>query len=279
MSDEAHEQQVPQTLEGWYTLHDVYSVDWPSWRCLTSEDRAEVVGEFQRWLGAQQQAGGGDTALYSVVGQKGDLMIVCYRESPEALNVAELSLRRTALFGLLQPAYSYLSVIEVSLYEISAIAMRRVAEQGHKRGTPEFEAALAEELERQKERMKGRLFRDIPPHRYICFYPMSKRRGEQLNWYSLTMDERRAMMRKHGSIGHKYHERVVQVIGGSVGLDDWEWGVSLHSDDALEFKKLVYEMRFDPASALYAEFGPFYVGRRLGDGGLSELLETQADFA
>jgi chlorite dismutase len=83
------------------------------------------------------------------------------------------------------------------------------------------------------------------------------------------------MMRSHGTIGHKYHETVTQVIAGSTGLDDWEWGVSLHSEDAVIFKKLVYEMRFDPASALYAEFGPFYLGIRADAAGLEALLHGQ----
>jgi len=125
--------------------------------------------------------------------------------------------------------------------------------------------------------MNERLFRDVPPHRYICFYPMNKRRGEQVNWYSLPLAERRAMMRSHGTIGHKYHETVTQIIGGSVGLDDWEWGVSLHSDDALAFKKLIYEMRFDPASALYAEFGPFYIGIRREPAALAALLDGRLE--
>ena len=97
----------------------------------------------------------------------------------------------------------------------------------------------------------------------MVFYPMNKKRGEQINWYTLPMDERRGMMRSHGTIGHKYHGIVQQMISGSVGFDDWEWGVTLFTEDPLQFKKLVYEMRFDEVSARFADFGPFYVGRRL----------------
>jgi chlorite dismutase len=143
-----------------------------------------------------------------------------------------------------------------------AIAMKRLADRGVTPKSPEFESARAEEMQRQREHMNDRLYRDVPAQKYVSFYPMDKKRGEQVNWYALPLDERRAMMRGHGSIGHKYHEIVTQVISGSVGLDDWEWAVDLHSDDVLTFKKLVYEMRFDPASALYAEFGPFYTGIR-----------------
>lgn len=254
--------EVPETLEGWYVLHDVYTFDWARWRALQNVERQSIAEAASAWATRAASCEDGDSAFYSVVSQKGDLMLVHYRESPAALNAVELGMRRLALYDYLEPAYSYLSVIEVSLYEVTAIANMRVAERGLERGSREFEQALAGEMEKQKERMKERLYRKVPSQAYICFYPMNKRRGEQVNWYTLPLAERRAMMRSHGTIGHKYHDRVTQVIAGSVGLDDWEWGVSLHADDPLVFKKLIYEMRFDPASALFAEFGPFYVGVR-----------------
>jgi peroxiredoxin len=253
--------QVPQTVEGWYVLHDIYAFDWERWRAESEAVRSGVLARATEWL-CSLPGGKGDSALYTVLSQKGDLMFVHYRETPDALGEVELELRKLEFYDFLQPSYSYFSVIEVSLYEITAIATGRVLRSGVERGTPEFDAAFAAEMERQKEHMNSRLFRDVPPQRYICFYPMDKKRGEQVNWYMLTLEERRAMMRSHGTIGHKYQETVTQVIAGSVGLDDWEWGVSLHSEDMLVFKKLIYEMRFDPASALYAEFGPFYLGIR-----------------
>lgn len=266
---------VPQTLEGWYLLHDVYRLDWASWRAVAPEERDRIVTQAAAWMEEAAGVERGDTAAYSVLSQKGDLMLVHYRETLEDLNLAELSLRRLRFFDFLRPVYSYFSVIEVSLYEIMAIAMKRLGERGLSPGSEEFEAAREQEMARQKQRMDKRLYRDVPPHRYICFYPMNKKRGEQVNWYTLPLDERRGMMRGHGSIGHKYHEQVIQVVAGSVGLDDWEWGVSLHADDALLFKKLIYEMRFDPASALYAEFGPFYLGIRTVPDQLAELLALE----
>jgi chlorite dismutase len=215
----------------------------------------------------------GDTALYSVLTQKGDLMFVHYRATPDDLNAVELSLRQTRLFDYLRPAYSYFSVIELGMYELTAMAMKKLADQGVTRGSPEFEEFFETEMVKQQQRVQTRLFRKVPEQRYICFYPMNKKRGESVNWYTLTIDQRRDMMRGHGRIGHKYHETVTQIIGGSIGLDDWEWGVSLHADDALVFKKLIYEMRFDPASALFAEFGPFYVGIRRQAGDLRALLD------
>ncbi|MFQ5353125.1 MAG: chlorite dismutase family protein, partial [Candidatus Binatia bacterium] len=219
---------VPRTLEGWYTLHDVYAVDWRAMRCLETGQREAVAGEAVAWLREESGCERGDSAVYSVLSQKGDLMFVHYRETPEDINAVELSLRGTRLFDFLVPAYSYLSMIEVSLNEVTAIVMKRLAEQGIERGDPGFDEAYEAALARQKDKMTGRLYRDVPAQRYISFYPMNKKRGEQVNWYSLSADERRQMMRRHGSIGHKYADTVTQVIGGSVGLDDWEWGVSLH---------------------------------------------------
>lgn len=275
--------EAPQNLEGWYTLHDVYSVNWPAWRVLDVAERAEIAAEARSWLAglaaetapaaSPAHALRGDSKLYSVVTQKGDLMFCHYRATPAALNEVELQLRTLRLFEFLTPVYSYLSVIEVSLYEVQAMAMRRLADRGLQQGTPEWDEAFAKEMDVQKARMNDRLFRTIPPQRYLCFYPMNKRRGEHVNWYALPLKERRAMMRGHGSIGHKYAELVTQVIGGSTGLDDWEWGVSLHSDDPLQFKKLVYEMRFDAASSWFAEFGPFYVGVLVAPDAVADLLD------
>jgi chlorite dismutase len=267
--------EVPQTLEGWYVLHDVYEIDWPEWRQLDDTEREEVRLQAVDWAQRAADPGDGDSAFYSVVSQKGDVMFVHYRRTPEELNRLELELRATDFFDFLLPAYSYFSVIEVSLNEVMAIAMKRLGDRGIRPGTEEFETAKEEEIAKQKERMDERLYRDVPPQKYICFYPMNKKRGETVNWYTLPMSERRQMMRGHGSIGHKYHETVTQIIGGSIGLDDWEWGVSLHSEDTLVFKKLIHEMRFDPASALFAEFGPFYVGIKRTPDQLGALLDAK----
>ncbi|HUU84011.1 MAG TPA: hydrogen peroxide-dependent heme synthase [Phycisphaerae bacterium] len=262
---------VPQTLEGWYVLHDVYALDWAAWRALDEHRKGEIAGQAARWL--DSAAGGeGDSALYSVLTQKGDLMLVHYRRSPDDLNRAELGLRQLQLYDYLLPAYSYFSVIELGLYELTAIANKKLADQGVTPGTDAFDEAFAREMDKQKQRAVDRLWCDIPAHRYICFYPMDKRRGEHVNWYALSLEERRDLMRAHGRIGQQYRGQVKQIISGSVGLDDWEWGVSLHADDVLPFKKLIYEMRFDPASAKYAEFGPFYIGIRTPPDQLPALL-------
>src|SRR3970282_2016532 len=118
----------------------------------------------------------------------------------------------------------------------------------------------------------SRLSLALPKARYVCFYPMNKRRGEAINWYSETFARRASMMREHGMIGRQYAGRVTQVISGSIGFDDWEWGVDLFADDPLVFKNLIYEMRFDEASAKFAEFGPFYTGLQFAPAHLGAYL-------
>jgi len=264
--------EAPETLEGWYVQHDVYTVNWPQWRAVAPPQRAAMIAASTAWCTAQATPAQGSSAFFSVLGQKGDLLAVHFRPSLEALNGVELGLRQTELFAYLQPVYSYLSVIELGLYEVIGAVQRKLATTWLEAGSAAYEAAYQQELEYQKTAMQARLYPVIPAGQYLCFYPMDKKRGETHNWYALSMDERRQFMRGHGMIGRKYAGKVTQIISGSVGLDDWEWGVSLFADDPLVFKKLIYEMRFDPASALYALFGAFYVGIRLQPSDLGAWL-------
>jgi chlorite dismutase len=158
------------------------------------------------------------------------------------------------------------------MYEMTAKIHEQLSSR-FKAGSDEFEKAFDAEMESQRQRVMGRLFLDMPKARYVCFYPMNKRRGEALNWYSETFEKRAAMMREHGTIGRSYAGKVTQVISGSIGYDDWEWGVDLFADDPVVFKKLIYEMRFDEASAKFAEFGPFYTGMQFNPASLSSFLD------
>ncbi len=130
-------------------------------------------------------------------------------------------------------------------------------------------------MEEQRKRVSGRLWLEVPARRHVCFYPMNKRRGEHKNWYAEPVEERAHMMLEHGKIGRHYAGQVTQIISGAIGFDDWEWGVDLFADDPVVFKKLIYEMRFDEASAWYAEFGPFYVGLQFSPSELPKYLEGE----
>lgn len=140
--------------------------------------------------------------------------------------------------------------------EVQAAGLEPVASYVSLTELSEYAAGIPEEMR------QARLFPRLPPEgkRAFCFYPMSKRRSAEANWYALGFEERKALMLGHGAVGRRYHGRILQLITGSTGLDDWEWGVTLFGVHPDDLKACVYEMRFDEASARYAEFGPFYAG-------------------
>jgi chlorite dismutase len=204
----------------------------------------------------------GQSAAFSLLGHKGDLILVHFRPSFDELNQVEQRLARLRLWDYLEPTSSYLSVVELGLYESSMKTYQSLAERGIQPFSPEWNAAIEDVLARQREAMRPRLFPEMPPQKYLCFYPMDRKRGEDKNWYQVPMAERQRQMHEHGMIGRRYAGEVKQIISGSIGFDDWEWGVDLFADDPLVFKKLIYEMRFDEVSAVYALFGTFYIGIR-----------------
>jgi len=264
--------EVPLTIEGYSVLHQMMKFRWPAWRQVSDAQKREIVREAGDVLGSMEQNANGQSALFSLLGHKGDLMFVHFRESFTALNQAELELTRTRLSDFLEPSGSYLSVIELGLYESSIKTYRSLAESGVEPHSEEWKRAIEDTLARQREAMHSRLFPQMPPNRYICFYPMDRRRGEDKNWYTLPIEERQRQMNEHGLVGRRYAGEVKQIISGSIGFDDWEWGVTLFADEPLVFKRLIYEMRFDEVSAVYALFGTFYVGLRCLAADLGKLL-------
>ncbi len=268
-----YDPQVPETLEGWSLLHQMFRVRWEAWRALETATRDAIATEASHALEGLDRGDEGATALGQLLGHKGDLMLLHMRRDFEGLAAAQLEVEHLRLHAYLEPTTSFVSVVELGMYEMTAIIHRRLQERGLDPSSAEFAAAFAQEMEEQRRRVLRRLYPAMPAGRYWCFYPMNKRRGEQVNWYRLPVEERAHLMRDHGRIGRGYGDRVTQIISGAIGLDDWEWGVDLLADDPVVFKKLIYEMRFDEASATYAEFGPFYVALRFDASSLPRLLE------
>lgn len=263
---------TPLTLEGSFILHQMFRIRWTAWRALASSDRKHILARAAETLGGTED-NGGPSALFSMIGHKADLMLLHFRSSLEEINRAELAITRTDLYEYFELATSYLSVVELGLYDASVKLYAELNEKGLAPGGPEWNRELDRELAKQRDAAAPRLWPEIPQRRYLCFYPMNKLRGETKNWYCEPIGERRRMMREHGMIGRQYAGRVTQIISGSIGFDDWEWGVDLFADDPLVFKKLVYEMRFDEASAVYGVFGTFFVGLRFSAANLPSFFE------
>ena len=264
---------VPLTIEGASVLHQMMRVRWPAWRALPAEERRQIALEAGEVLAeAGKFSDGRQSAVYSLLGHKGDLLLVHFRRSFEELNAAERELTRLRLWDYLEPAHSYLSIIELGLYESTSKVYGSLAAKGVQANSDEWKAEIEAVLERQRQAMAPRLWPEIPPAKYICFYPMDRKRGESVNWYREPMALRQRLMHEHGLVGRRYAGEVRQIITGSIGFDDWEWGVDLFADEPLVFKKLIYEMRFDEVSAVYALFGSFFVGVRTPAAELGSLL-------
>jgi chlorite dismutase len=257
---------VPLTLEGSFVLHQFFRFDWKAWRASSDGERERIAAAAAAALHRLERKEPGapvQSALFSQLGHKGDLVLIHFRESLEALNQVELDLAQMGLYDFLELRHSYVSVVELGLYESSRKTYEAATAKGLAEFTPEWTAEVAAALERSASAMTPRLFPAVPEAKYLCFYPMDRMRGETVNWYTVPFADRQRMMHEHGLIGRRYGDQVKQIISGSIGMDDWEWGVDLFADDPVVFKKLIYEMRFDEVSAVYALFGQFFISVRL----------------
>jgi len=263
---------APLTLEGSSVLHQMFHIRWTAWKSLDAARRERLAQEASAALAGMERTEAGHSAMFSELGHKADLILVHFRREFDQLAATQLKIANLGIHEFLEPASSYLSVVELGLYEATVTLHAGLAEKGIVPYSPQWHQAVEDELQKQRHKMAERLFPAIPARRYVCFYPMSKKRDEQKNWYRLPMAERRRLMHDHGLIGRRYAGQVTQIISASTGLDDWEWGVDLFADDPMVFKRLIYEMRFDEASADYALFGPFFVGIRIAPTSLGDLL-------
>ncbi|MGH7689798.1 MAG: hydrogen peroxide-dependent heme synthase [Gemmatimonadaceae bacterium] len=258
---------APETLEGWYVLHQTFTLDRAALRALPPAEFDAVAGDF---VAAMHELSGGDgaqgwSALVPLVGSKADVLVMHFRPTLDELGVAQARLAQTRFADWLLPVEYFLSVAEAGLYYITAQLAKAADARGGRVGDEAYKAELKARVDAElaTEHVQRRLYPRPPGDRlpYVCVYPMDKKRETGQNWYALPVDERNELMKWHGLTGRKYAGRVLQVISGSIGFDVWEWAVTLFAADPLEFKKIVSEMRFDEASAKYGEFGNFYVGK------------------
>ncbi len=255
----------PETTEGWYALHQIFTWNRAALRAHDAAARTQIRADALETLNRlAAPTGDGWTAVAQLIGSRGDVMLVHFRSTLDAIGSAQRDVASLALFDLLTPAYSFLSVTEAGLYHASAQLAADAIARGGTVGDDVNRAAMAARVaaERENVHVQRRLYPPLPADMpYLCFYPMSKRRAVGQNWYALPLEERSRLMMAHGMTGRGYAGRVMQVITGAIGLDAWEWGVTLFAADPLTFKKIVTDMRFDEVSAQYADFGEFFVGR------------------
>jgi chlorite dismutase len=257
-------QQPPETLEGWYALHQIFRID-------RERNTPAGTAESDVFVRGDDPADGWSEAV-ELIGSTSDVMFIHFRPTIDDIGRVQRSLAKQPWMRRLIPTYSFLSVTEAGLYHLTAKLAAEAVADGGTPGDAAHAAAVRARVEAERENpyVKRRLYPERPAAMpYVSFYPMSKKRDPSQNWYALPVAERSRLMHEHGLSGRRYAGRVQQVITGAIGFDAWEWGVTLFAADALDFKKIVTDLRFDVASAEYAEFGPFYVGKA---GTLAEVL-------
>jgi len=254
---------IPQA--GWHCLHLYYRIEYGQWQLLDAAEQRAAKIALSTLVQETRALESTQLLTLSQVTPKADLGFMLITPDLQVANRIEKQLTLSLGVDVLAPVYSYLSLTEESEYTTSdeQYAETLVTEQKLKRDTPEFEAALHAFRERMKKYRHERVYPTLPDWPIVCFYNMTKRRGEKRNWYSLPYEERRSLMAGHARVGREYSGKIKQLITGSTGLDDAEWGVTLFAHDLFQIKAIVYQMRFDEVSAAYADFGEFYVGIQL----------------
>ncbi|SVC89052.1 uncharacterized protein METZ01_LOCUS341906 [marine metagenome] len=251
--------------EGIHVMHLFYRLDRMAWDELNPDERSGAREKLEALCSANSNASHPLLRTYTNVGGKADLVFWLFHK--DLAGLAQLHRDLEACFppGTIDTVYSYLSITELTEYQPTEDDLKARAKREFKleEGTSEYEAKLAELAEWKADYEKFRLYPEMPDWEIMCFYPMLKKRQGEDNWYVLDFDTRKKLMRTHAVTGRKFAGRIKQLITGSTGLDDWEWGVTLMAQQLDAVKEIVYEMRLDEVSAKYAEFGPFYINLRL----------------
>jgi chlorite dismutase len=251
--------------QGWHCLHLFYRIEFGAWQLFNREEQNAAKTNLSALIQEVRALESTQLLTMSIVSPKADLGFMLI--TPDLQEANRIEKRITTALGadILSPVYSYLSLTEESEYATSEeeYADTLAKEQKLEPGSAEFNAGMESFRDRMKHYRHDRVYPTLPDWPVVCFYNMNKRRGEQRNWYALPYAERRTLMKGHANVGRQYAGKVKQLITGSTGLDDAEWGVTLFARDTFQIKAIVYQMRFDPVSADYADFGEFFIGIQL----------------
>jgi hydrogen peroxide-dependent heme synthase len=241
--------------EGWPVLHLFLTVDHAEAAQLPPGAAKDLADVLARWQEASQ------LHIFSTIGHKADVMLMAIDPDLAKLRALQTEVQGCEAAPALELTWSYLSLTEAGEYVTTGEQYRAEMEAKGVTGD-DLDARVEQFVERMATYTDHKLHPRMPEWELACFYPMSHRREGDDNWYSLGFDERKRLMHDHGKSGRAYTGRVLQLVSGSTGLDEWEWGVTLFAHDLADLKDIVYTMRYDEASARYAEFGDFVVGIR-----------------
>ena len=259
---------------GWTVSHWFYRIDRARWRALGESGRGSALAGTREWLARVLGEEGLQLIPLAMVG-KGDFGMMAVHPDLRRHQQLGQEIVATGLGECLEPTYSFLSISEASEYLTSDADWARtlIEEQKVDPAAPAFATAMQSFRKRMAAYAASRMHPTLPDNfPILCFYPMAKARRDQRNWYTLPFEERKKLMQAHGEAGRRYAGRVTQLITTATGVDDWEWGVTLFAGDLKAIRDVVYEMRFDPGSAVYGVFGSFYIGIRFTADELGSVL-------
>lgn len=252
--------------EGWHVIHLFYQIDHTQWSIQTEEEQLKAKTNLSKLIQDIRSTPNTQLLLFSIVTPKADIGFMLITDDLQLANAFEKQLTLALGADILNPSFSYLSMTETGDYmttEEDYSEKTLKSERNLKEGTVDYENALNEFKTHMAKYSNDKLYPNLPDWPVFCFYSMAKRRGETFNWYELPFDERKRLMAEHGKVGRQWTGKIRQLITGSVGLDDSEWGVSLFANNSYDIKGIVYQMRYDEVSVKYAEFGDFYIGLQL----------------
>ncbi len=249
--------------QGWHCLHLFYQVEQGQWNLLGCEEQNAAKTNLSKLVQEVRAMDSTQLVTLGVVTPKADIGFMLVTPDLQNANRIEKQLSLSLGPDVLTPVYSYLSLTEESEYVTTDDEYTASLDADTRKDPGKLKAAIATFRDRMKHYRHERVYPTLPDWPVVCFYNMTKRRGEHRNWYALPFEERRKLMKGHANVGRQYAGKVKQLITGSAGLDDAEWGVTLFARDTFQIKSIVYEMRFDPVSAEYADFGEFFIGIQL----------------
>ncbi len=250
--------------EGWHVMHLFYNIEQSQWSLYSDEEKLEAKTHLSELVQEIRSTEASQVLTFSVVSPKADLAFMLLTDDLHKANDFEKRITRALGPDVLTPVYSYLSMTELSEYTTSEETYGAgLKEEGIEEGSDEFVEKIAEFNRRIEKYNQDRLYPNMPDWPVFCFYPMSKRRGEVHNWYGETHEHRAKLMGGHARVGRQWAGKIRQLITGSTGLDEMEWGVTLFAHNTQDIKEIVYQMRFDEVTVKYGEFGDFYIALQL----------------